>query len=73
MMVKAIMMVRVMMASGLIIMYDQSSEGYDGQGKIMLNVRGWLQPSRKASNEKGHEASKSRVITKMRKPWGSQP
>jgi hypothetical protein len=41
-MVKAIMMKRVIMATGLIIMYDQSSEGYDGQGKIMLNVRGWL-------------------------------
>ncbi len=52
-------MMRVMMATGLIIMYDQSREGYDGQGKIMLNVRGWLQPSksRKAINEKGHDAS----------------
>jgi hypothetical protein len=46
MMVKAIMMMRVMMTTGLIIMYDQSSEGYDGQGKIMLNVSGWLQPSK---------------------------
>ncbi len=33
------MMSVMMMATGLIIMYDQSSEGYDGQGKIMLNVR----------------------------------
>ncbi len=37
--VKVIMMARVMMATGLIIMYDQSREGYDGQGKIMLNIR----------------------------------